>query len=49
MQGIIDSGNKSIEVRKSRIIDFSDGEVEKWEEWVTVLCWMAADPVGETG
>lgn len=48
VQGIVDSGNKSIEVRKSKIIDFSDGELEKWEEWVTVLRWMVADPVGAT-
>ena len=46
--GIIDSGKRFIEVRRSEIIDFSDGERKNWAKWIVVLCWVAGEPLGKT-
>lgn len=39
---------KALQVRKTRIMEFSDGMRENWEEWISILCWIAGRPVGET-
>lgn len=46
--GIVDSKNKEIEVRTSRIIDVSKGERSNWKDWITILCWMVGQPTGTT-
>ena len=49
--GIVDSRNRSAEVRVGPAIDFSGGEkehAEKWTAWLTVLCWIMAEPRGRS-
>ncbi len=32
-----------LHVRRSPIMDFMQGEKAKWEDWITLLCWMMGD------
>ncbi|KAI0837003.1 hypothetical protein F5Y06DRAFT_272796 [Hypoxylon sp. FL0890] len=35
-------------VRMTPIIDFTEGEVKKWDEFIQTLCWMVGNPIGST-
>ncbi|CRL19819.1 unnamed protein product [Penicillium camemberti] len=39
---------KALQVRSSPIMDFKDGVQNNLDDWVTILCWMAGKPVGDT-
>ncbi|KGO68013.1 hypothetical protein PITC_053010 [Penicillium italicum] len=39
---------KALQVRVSPIMDFKDGVQNNLDDWVTILCWMAGEPVGDT-
>ncbi|KAJ5589398.1 hypothetical protein N7537_012076, partial [Penicillium hordei] len=36
------------QLRSSPIMDFKDGVQNNLDDWVTILCWMAGKPVGNT-
>jgi hypothetical protein len=38
---------RALHVRRSPIMDFEEGEEAKRADWITVLCWMMGQPVGE--
>ncbi|KAJ5186523.1 P-loop containing nucleoside triphosphate hydrolase protein [Penicillium cf. viridicatum] len=39
---------KALQVRSSPIMDFKDGLENNLDNWVTMLCWVAGKPVGDT-
>ncbi|CAI7605269.1 unnamed protein product [Penicillium palitans] len=39
---------KALQVRSSPIMDFKDGLESNLDNWVTILCWVAGKPVGDT-
>ncbi|KAJ5459044.1 hypothetical protein N7530_010988, partial [Penicillium desertorum] len=39
---------KALQVRSSRIMDFKDGMQNNLDDWITILCWMTGEPVGDT-
>lgn len=39
---------KALQVRSSRIMDFKDGIQNNLDDWITILCWMTGEPVGDT-
>ncbi|KAJ6190207.1 hypothetical protein N7519_000228 [Penicillium mononematosum] len=39
---------KALQIRSSRIMDFKDGVQNNLDDWVTILCWMTGEPVGDT-
>ncbi|CAI7583448.1 unnamed protein product [Penicillium glandicola] len=39
---------RALQVRSSRIMDFKDGVQSNLDDWVTILCWMAGEPIGDT-
>lgn len=39
---------KAVQVRRTPIIEFPGGMRENWKDWISILCWIAGKPVGET-
>ncbi|OQE12895.1 hypothetical protein PENFLA_c060G09451 [Penicillium flavigenum] len=39
---------KALQVRSSRIMDFKDGIQNNLDDWITILCRMTGEPVGDT-
>ncbi|KAJ5859761.1 hypothetical protein N7534_005038 [Penicillium rubens] len=39
---------KALQVRSSRIMDFKGGIQNNLDDWITILCWMTGEPVGDT-
>ena len=39
---------KALQVRRTAIMEFPDGMRENWKDWISILCWSAGKPVGET-
>ncbi|KAJ5951342.1 uncharacterized protein N7479_009755 [Penicillium vulpinum] len=39
---------EALQVRSSPIMDFNGGVQNNLDDWVTLLCWIAGDPVGDT-
>ncbi|KAJ5579853.1 uncharacterized protein N7459_005838 [Penicillium hispanicum] len=39
---------KALQVRRTPIMEFPDGMRENWRDWISILCWIAGKPVGET-
>ncbi|KAI2712791.1 hypothetical protein CBS147339_7221 [Penicillium roqueforti] len=39
---------KALQIRSSRIMDFKDGIQNNLDDWVTILCWIAGESVGDT-
>lgn len=52
VQGITRFKEKSVEIRKSKILDFEEGITRgrdpNWRCFLTVLCWFIGEPVGDT-
>ena len=36
-----------LHMRRSPILEFWDGAMANREDWITLLCWLMADPVGD--
>lgn len=39
---------RNLQIRKSPIMNFKEGMKKNWKDWVTVICWIAAKPLGDT-
>lgn len=50
MQGIVHFDERSVEIRKSEIIDFEMGirAGDNWRKFLSLLGWFIGEPVGDT-
>lgn len=48
MQGYTNGKTGHISIRKSHIVNFEDGEITRWTDWLAILSWFISAPVGDT-